>query len=203
MILLDRDSKSSRIRDATEASAKPETLESPRSLTLKGLNTTVATVMSFLQKVGRFVVGGSSALEDPAGVLRQAYAGAVQRLALLEQHAEASPQEYSRKGLSTLAKSTRRQVDAIRSVLRQRGVGLPPEPPALPPSSASMSHWARLVQDLDLHRASVKRLRELAFRFNDTDPIIAQFLQQLCQEDLRSCERLRVLIARADPQALN
>lgn len=159
--------------------------------------------MSWLQKVGRFVVGGSSAVQDPAGVLRQVYAGAVQRLALLEQHAELSPQEYSRKGLSTLAKSARQQVDAIRSVLRQRGVGLPPEPAALASSSASMSHWARLVQDLELHRTSVQRLRELAFHFADTDPAIAQFLEQLCQEDLRSCERLRVLIARADPQALN
>lgn len=159
--------------------------------------------MSLLQKVGRFVVGGSSAVEDPASVLRQAYAGAVQRLALLEQHAEFSPQEYSRKGLSTLVKSTRQQLEAIRAVLRQRGVGLPPEPPALPPSSASTSHWARLVQDLELHRASVQRLRELAFHFADTDPEIAQFLEQLCQEDLRSSERLRVLIARADPQALN
>jgi hypothetical protein len=157
--------------------------------------------MSLLQTVSRFVVGGASAVKDPAAGLRQAYGDAVQRRALLEQHADLAPQEYSRKVLSTLEKSARQQADTIRSALRQRDIGLPLEPPAPTAAPASMNHWARLVEDLELHRAAVLRLRELAFHFADADPDVAKFFEELCQEDLRSCERLRVLIARADPQA--
>lgn len=156
--------------------------------------------MSMLQKLGRFVVGGSDAVEDPSEVLVEAHADAVERMLLLQQHAEMSPQEYSRTGLQALAEAARTQVDSLRNALRERGLRVPPEPPALA-AGGTVNHWARLVLDLERHRSSSRRLRELAVQFADSHPSVASFLDQLCQQDLRTCERLRALIARADPQA--
>lgn len=158
--------------------------------------------MSMLQKLGRFVVGGRDAVDDPSEVLRQIHADAVERMLLLQQHAEMAPQEYSREGLETLAAAAREQVDSLRATLRERGLGLPPEP-SHSTGGDPINHWARLVQDLERHRTSSRRLRELAVRFADSHPSVAAFLDQLCQQNLRACGRLRVLIARADPQALD
>ena len=157
--------------------------------------------MSMLQKLGRFVVGGKDAVEDPTDVLRQIHTDAVERMLLLQQHAEMAPQEYSRTGLESLVAAAQEQVESLRNALRERGLRVPTEPAA--PVAGSVNHWARLVQDLERHRSSSRRLRELAVRFADSHPDVSSFLDQLCQQDLRTCERLRALIARADPQAFD
>ena len=154
-----------------------------------------------LQRLGRFVVGGSGATKDAATALRQTYVDAFERLALLELHTELAPQEYSRQALASLAAATRQQIDRIRGLLRQRGVGLPSLQTAN--RSTSLNHWARLVQDLELHRGSTRRLRELCVHLADADEEVSTFFDDLSQEDYHSCERLRGLIARADPQALD
>jgi hypothetical protein len=155
-----------------------------------------------LQKLGRFVIGGRAALEDPSEALREIHADAVESMLLLRQHANMAPQDYSRDGLERLAAAAREQVDSLRACLRERGLPVPPEPSA-PTIAIPTSHWARLVQDLERHRASSRRLRELAAHFADSHPSVAAFLNQLCQQNLHACERLRTLIARADPQALD
>jgi len=158
--------------------------------------------MGMLQKLGRFVVGGRSAIEDPTEVLRQVYADAYERMLLLRQHADLAPQDYGRQGLETLARAAGQQVERIRALLRERGIGLLPNPPT-PPIQPSTNHWARIVRDLERHQALSGRLRELALEFTDSHPSVAAFLGRLCEEDARTCERLRALIARADPQALD
>lgn len=155
-----------------------------------------------LQRLGRFVVGGSGATKDAATALRQTYADALERLALLELHTELAPQEYSRQALASLAAATRQQIDRIRGLLRQRGVGLPPSLQTAD-RSTSLNHWARLVQDLELHRGSTRHLRELCVHLADADEEVSRFFDDLSQEDYHSCECLRAMIARADPQALN
>jgi hypothetical protein len=153
-----------------------------------------------LQKLGRFVVGGSDALEDPSEILSEIHTDAVESMQLLQQHATLAPQEHGREGLERLAAAARDQVDSLRAALRERGLSVPPERP-LASTSASINHWARLVEDLERHRSSSRKLRELAVRLADSHPSVAAFLDQLCQQDLRTCESLRALIARADPQA--
>jgi rubrerythrin len=46
-------------------------------------------------------------------------------------------------------------------------------------------------------------LRELAGHFAETLPSTAALFDDLCREETTHCERLRALIARADPQALD
>ncbi len=155
-----------------------------------------------LEKLGRFVVGGRNAIEDPAAILREAYQDAYERMYMLQEHADLAPQEHSRQALESLAQGARQQIERLRSALRERDIGLDPQPsPAAP--RASMSHWERLVQDLERHQASSARLRDFAIEFASSHPSVAEFLRRLCEEDARTCERLRSLIARADPQALD
>lgn len=159
--------------------------------------------MSFLQRLGRFVTGGIDATKDATAVLRDTYADAVRRLQLVERHAVLAPQDYSRKGLELVAESARRQVEVVRAELRRRSAELPLELAADTAPAAATNHWGRLLQDLELHRGAAQRLRELAFHFAEVDADLSKVLEELCQENLRSCERLRELIARADPQALD
>jgi hypothetical protein len=158
--------------------------------------------MGMLQKIGRFVVGGRDAVEDPTEALRQAYADACERMLLLQRHAELAPQAYSQEALRNLAQAAAKQIERIRALLRERDIGLVPEL-STTATTTSMNHWARLVQDLERHQASSARFRDLAVEFGDSHPSVAEFLDRLCQEDARTCERLRALIARADPQALD
>jgi hypothetical protein len=113
-----------------------------------------------------------------------------------------APQEHGREGLERLAAGAREKVDSLRAILRERRLGLPPERSSLT-TTGSVNHWSRLVQDLERHRSSSRRLRELAVRFADSHPSVAAFLDKLCQQDMRTCEGLRALIARADPQAFD
>jgi hypothetical protein len=159
--------------------------------------------MGVLQRFGRFVVGGSGATKDAATALRQTYADAAERLALLELHTDLAPQDYSRQSLKSLVAATRHQLDRIRGRLRERGVGLAPSPQGATAGPSSLNHWARLVHDLELHRSSTRRLRELCVHFADVDQEISVLFDALSREDYRSCEHLRALIARADPQALD
>lgn len=159
-------------------------------------------LMDMLQKLGRFVVGGRDAIEDPADPLRHAYLDSYERMLLLEQHASLAPQEYSRNALVALTHTAKQQVDRLRGILRERGLGPVPEP-APPALESSSNHWGRLVEDLERHQASSRNLRESATEFADSHPDVAGIFRRLCQEDVRACERLRALIARADPQALD
>ena len=59
------------------------------------------------------------------------------------------------------------------------------------------------MQDLEAHRLSARRLRELAVHFAESLPTTAALFDELCREEVTHCERLRTLIARADPQALD
>lgn len=158
--------------------------------------------MGMLHKLGRFVVGGRDAIEDPTEILRQTHSDAIERMRLLQQHAERAPQAYSQRALRNLAQAAAGQIERIRTVLREQDIGLLPEP-ANPPITGSTNHWERLVRDLERHQASSGRLREWAVQFADSHPSVGEFLEQLSQEDARTCERLRALIARADPQALD
>jgi hypothetical protein len=158
--------------------------------------------MGMLEKLGRFVVGGRNAIEDPTAALLEAYQDAHERMRMLQEHAALAPQEQSRQVLENLAQEAAQQIDRLRTALRERDIGLVPQP-APAAARASMNHWERLVQDLERHQASSARLRDVAMEFASSHPSAAAFLRRLGEEDARTCERLRHLIARADPQALD
>ena len=66
-----------------------------------------------------------------------------------------------------------------------------------------MNYWGRLVRDLEAHREAVQLFLEAATEITDEQPETADFLRRLALEEEIHAERLRALIARSDPQALD
>jgi len=159
--------------------------------------------MGMLDRISRLIVGGSAgAARDATQALAECYTGCVQRARQLSRHAERAPQDYGATGLHELATAEERQASRVRDALQAAGAVVPGAAAVDIPSHA-LNHWARLVQDLEAHRLSARRLRELAVHFAETLPSTAALFDELCREENDHCERLRTLIARADPQALD
>lgn len=159
--------------------------------------------MSMLERISRLVVGSRAATaRDATDALRQCYVDCVARAAQLSQHAEVAPQAQAAEGLGELAAAEAKQAERLRDALRAAGEAVPVAS-AVGLSPGAVNHWTRLVQDLEAHRTSTRGLRELAAHFAETLPDTATLFDELCREEHVHCERLRGLIARADPQALD
>ena len=159
--------------------------------------------MGVMEKLSRLVAGGTATVvHDVSDRLDQCYVECVRRAAQLAQHAEMAPQPHSAEGLRALASAEEAQVARLRDALRTIGA-IVPDVSIAPLPTGALNHWGRLIQDLEAHRASARRLRELAIRFADSLPSTAKLFDELCNEESIHCERLRSLIARADPQALD
>jgi hypothetical protein len=159
--------------------------------------------MGMLEKLSRLVIGSQVAvIHDATEVLQECYVGCVQRARQLSRHTDMAPQEYAAEGLRELTAAEEKQAERLRDALRAADAALP-TPPTEPLPAGALNHWARLVQDLEAHRTSARRLRELAVHFAESLPSTAHLFDELCREEADHCERLRTLIARADPQALD
>jgi len=158
--------------------------------------------MSWLDRVSRLMGSASAAAShDAIEALKSCYCACVQRARHLRQHAEAAPQEYSANGLRELAVLEEAQVQRLKDALQAVGTSVHPFQP--PGEVGGLNHWARLVQDLEDHQRSTREFRQLAMKFAESLPETATLFADLCREEQRHCERLRALIARADPQALD
>jgi len=159
--------------------------------------------MGVLNKLSRLVIGGTAAARyEATEVLEQCYARCVTQARQLGRHAEMAPQSYSQEALNELASAEATQVERLGEAVRTAGK-TPSAVAEVPLPPGASNHWARLVQDLESHRTSFRRLRELAVHFAETLPSTARLFDDWCREEDVHCERLRTLIARADPQALN
>ena len=159
--------------------------------------------MSMLERISRLVVGSRAATaHDATDALHRCYADCVARAGQLSRHAEMAPQAQGSDGLAALAAAEAKQAERLRVALRAAGHAVPTAAAVTLPPGA-LNHWARLVQDLEAHRTSTQGLRELAVHFAETVPDTAALFDELCREEHVHCERLRGLIARADPQALD
>ena len=154
--------------------------------------------MGFMDRVSR-VMAGSAVQPAAAGPLSRAYIECKRRAEQLLRHADMAPQAYSIEGLRALAEAEEAQAGRLREALHAHGASIPAVTP--PVVSGAASHWGRLVQDLEAHRRSVQELRETAMHLAEDLPDLSRLFDQLCSEDMVHCERLRALIARADPQA--
>ena len=159
--------------------------------------------MGVFNRLSRLVIGGfGAATEDLALALAQSHLDCARRAAQLLRHAEMAPQQHSAEVLRQLAAAEEGQRGRLRQALDAAGAPVPPPTPE-PPLRGALSHWARLVRDLEAHRDAAQRFRELAIRFAEPFPKTAELFEALCQEEVTHCEDLRALIARADPQALD
>jgi hypothetical protein len=159
--------------------------------------------MGVLHKLSRLVAGSALAARyDAVDALTHCYVECVQRARRLAGHADLAPHAYSAEALRELAEAEDTQAGRVRDALHAVGAEVPNLPDA-PPLSGAPNLWGRLVQDLEAHRTSARRLRELAVHFAESLPTTAALFDELCREESTHCERLRTLIARADPQALD
>ncbi len=159
--------------------------------------------MGMLDHLSRVVIGGTASVTREAIVsLRDAYVECSRRAAQLARHAEMAPQGYSIEGLKQLAAEEKAQGERLRQALEAAAAPIPAVA-ADGPHHGALNHWARLVQDLEMHRAATQQYRELAMRFAESLPKTAGLFEILCREDAAHCEHLRALIARADPQAID
>ncbi|HUI27984.1 MAG TPA: hypothetical protein VL403_18020, partial [Candidatus Kryptonia bacterium] len=135
-----------------------------------------------LEKLTRLVVGGQAGVvHDATAALQECFVACTQRVQQLGRHAEMAPQEYAAAGLHALAAAEEKQAERLRDALRAAGVA-PVAPASESPTMGALNHWARLVHDLEAHRVSARRLRELAVHFAESLPNTAALFDELCRE---------------------
>jgi len=159
--------------------------------------------MGVLDRLSRFVAGSETVARRAAiAALSQSYVECTQRARRLLSHAELAPHEFSAQALKELAAADDAQAARLRDALRAAEAEVPTvaDPAPLP---GALNLWGRLVQDLEAHRTATQRLRELAGHFAESLPTTATLFDELRHEESMHAERLRSLIARADPQALD
>ena len=134
--------------------------------------------------------------------LRDFYTSAVHREAYLRHQAEMAPHAAGRDGLRQLAEEEKEVVERLRQMIHRLGsfagdVLRAPEP------IGALNYWARLTQTLDAHREAIKSMLDESARVTDGQPELADELREIARcEDLH-CAKLRALIAKSDPQALD
>jgi hypothetical protein len=147
--------------------------------------------------------GGNSRIDAQArSELVACHTRLIKRWRALEQCASLAPTDSVEGELTSLAAEERSMAERLATALAEAGV---PAPRAHeePPSLAGNNHWARLTRSLDDHRAARRNFLELSIRLSDIDRQLANVLRDLCAEEVAHLERLRDMIARADPQALD
>ncbi|HUI28194.1 MAG TPA: hypothetical protein VL403_19095 [Candidatus Kryptonia bacterium] len=159
--------------------------------------------MSWRERLARLVAGERGViLYDAIPELQQVQVGFAQRARQLRRHAEQAPNQLNRLELGRLADEDQARVQEIAAALAAVG-GQPAEAPVLAAVTGSFNHWARLVEDLESHRAAVRRLRERVIHFAETLPDTAALFDRLYDEEEKHLTVLRDLIARTDPQAID
>jgi hypothetical protein len=134
--------------------------------------------------------------------VRVFYTAAVHREHQLREQAELAPHAAGRDGLRKLAEEEKEVIERLRRILHELGsfagdVVRAPEP------IGALNYWARMAQSLDAHRDAVKELLDESALVTDGQPEIADELRQIARFEDAHCAKLRALIAKSDPQAID
>ena len=159
--------------------------------------------MGLMGKLTRVLIGDAEGeVEETIPRLREMYYRSVQRARQLARHAEMAPHEAGQRSLTELAAEEQDQAERLRRKVLELG-GFAGDVQQAPEPTGTLNYWGRLVRDLEAHRDAIRRLIELATELSENQPETADFLRNLAREEELHAERLRALIARSDPQALN
>jgi len=165
--------------------------------------TSVRARMSWRERLARLVAGERGVITYEAiPELQQAQTNFRHRAQRLRRHAEQAPNQLNRGELTRLSEEDDARADEIGEALAHLG-GTPAETPVLSSVGGSLNHWARLVEDLEAHRAAVRRLRERVVHFAESVPDVAAVFDRLYNAEEKHLVVLRDLIARTDPQAID
>ena len=134
--------------------------------------------------------------------LQRAYADLLQRAVQMRQHAENAPNHLNQEELRRLAEEEEAEATRLGEAIVALGGQLSKVvSEALP--AGTLNHWGRLVQDLEAHRVAIRSLREEAIHFAETVPEASVVFERTCLAEDAHAVRLRNLIARTDPHALD
>lgn len=159
--------------------------------------------MSLLQRLkGLFLTEEERDAHDLLGIVRNLYAGAMHRQQQLRRQSEMAPHAAGRDGLAALADEESEVIERLRRIIRDLG-SFAGEVVRAPDGVGALSYWARLAQSLEAHKEAVKAMRDEATRITDGLPEIADELRALARVEEIHASRIRSLLAKADPQALD
>jgi len=134
--------------------------------------------------------------------VRRFYVDAMHRAAQLRAQAGTAPHAAGRDGLRQLAESEDEVARRLGKIIHDLGsfagdVTRAPEP------IGALNYWGRLAQALEAHKAAIKDLLDEATLITDSHPQLADELRALARIEDGHGARLRALIAKSDPQALD
>ncbi|MCK6554461.1 hypothetical protein L6Q96_07750 [Candidatus Binatia bacterium] len=156
--------------------------------------------MEMVRQLGSALTGSAPG-DDGSSALAAAYWTCLLRADRLRADARRAPAPGSREELLALAGAETELAERLRESVGGIASASPPAAPEhFPPGR---NHWARLVNHLEAHRAAAHRYREMATRLTERSPAKAAIFERLGGAQAGICRRLRSLIARADPQAID
>jgi hypothetical protein len=155
--------------------------------------------MTWTDRLKLFTGFGGNAAHPETTTLLPVMVAAVDRLSRV---AELAPTPVLQSDVLPVVAKAQAVAQRVRDVLRDFGP-VPASARRLRAEPDGQNHWARLLQALEQHREVRQRLREVSIAIEDTNPPLSQALAEIGREQDAVVERLRDLIARADPQALN
>ena len=159
--------------------------------------------MSLLKRLmGLFETEEQRDAHDLLQRVRVFYTEAVHREHQLAQQAELAPHAAGRDGLRRLAEEEKEVAERLRRILARLG-SFAGDVLRAPEQLGALNYWARLMQNLEAHREAVKAMLDEAALTTDGQPEIADELRQIARLEDAHCTRLRALIAKSDPQALD
>lgn len=160
--------------------------------------------MNWGKRLRRFARGGAAGRSNDewqAEVFRL-YAALLESSRRLAAHAELAPNASAENELRRLADGQAEMAARLRAALEERALAIPPLA-STTPGPTGQNHWARVVENLEEHRAIRTHLVEAARRIRDEEPELAALLESLSLNVETHLARLRSLVARADGQALD
>lgn len=120
----------------------------------------------------------------------------------LDRDAGVAPTAQSEQVLRAVAREDEALAAELKERLKALGIGNPVVSVAAAPLGAP-NHWARLVEALEGHRHSRDSFLETAAQLGEVAPEIVPLFERLSRIEEAHLHRLRDLVARADPQALD
>jgi predicted transcriptional regulator len=158
--------------------------------------------MHWATRLRRLAIGEEGVSDDVREELRRLCAGFSERASRLAHDAAQAPNDLAERELTRLAEDHAGLGKGMREILAGRHIDAPSLDES-PTPSMGPNHWARLVEDLQDQRAARGQLLELVARVNESDPELAAALESLAGGVETHLARLRSLIARADPHAID
>lgn len=139
---------------------------------------------------------------DLLSTVRGFYVDSRHREQQLRHQSEMAPHAAGRDGLLELAGEETEVAERLRQIILGLGsfageVNRPAEP------LGALNYWGRLAQSLEAHKEAVNALRDEATLITDGLPEVADELRLLARFEESHASRIRGLLAKADPQALN